>query len=99
MLHDPSSFRCRLEATHPAVVRVAGAADEALRLEPLHDARHRRRPHLLGGREFAEAARAAEDEDRQGRELSRRDAGGRILAAYVPEGMDGRRVEAIGGVD
>jgi hypothetical protein len=84
---------------HAAVFLIAFAPDQPRRLQSLNDARHRRRPHLLGGRELAEGARAAEDKDGQGGELGRRDAGGRILAAYVPEGVDGRRVEAICSID
>ena len=84
---------------YTAVVRVAGAADKALRLEPLHDARHRRRPDLLRRRELPERARAAEYQHRQSGELSRRDSGCRILPAHVAQSVDGRRVEAVRGID
>ena len=98
-LHDSSSFRRRLETVHTTVVRVAGAADEARRLEPLHDARHRRRPDLLRRCELPERARTAEYQHRESGELSRRDSGFRIFPAHVAQSVDGRRVEAVRGID
>jgi hypothetical protein len=81
------------------IVHVAAATHETGGLEALHDPRHRRRADLLGGGKLPERTRAAEDEHGKRGELRRRDAGGRILAANVPEGMDRRRVKAVGGVD
>jgi hypothetical protein len=82
-----------------SVLRIPLAANVAARFEGLDDTRHRRRPHLLGGCELAERPGAAEDQHGQRRELRGRHAGRGILPANVPEGMDGRRVEAVGCVD
>ena len=73
-----------------AVAGVARAADETVRFEPLHDARHRRRPHLLRGGELAECARPTEDEHRERGELRGRHTGRGVFAAHVPERMDRR---------
>jgi len=98
-LHDATSLRSGVEALHAAVPRIALTPDESLLFERLDDARHRRRPHLLGRRELAERARPAEDEHRESGELSRRHTGRRILPADVPQGMDRSGVEAVRRLD
>jgi hypothetical protein len=81
-----------------SVRRVAHAPHELGGFERLNDPRHRRGSNLLGRRELAQRPRAAEDEDRQSRELRRRDAGRPILAADVPERVDCRRMKAVGNI-
>jgi hypothetical protein len=98
-LHDTAPLRRRMQPVDAAVVRVALAAHETVGLERLHDPRHRRRPHLLGGRELTGRPRPAEDEHGQRRQLRRRDARRRILAADMAERVDGRRVEAVSRID
>src|SRR5207245_2632028 len=58
-------------------------------------ATHRRRTDLLRRGELANGLRTAH-ENRQRRELRRRDAGQRIRAARSPKKMKRRRVEAVG---
>ncbi len=98
-LHDASPLRSCVQPVHATVVRVAHTAHEAGGLEALHDARHRRRPHLFGARKRAERARAAEDEHRERGQLRGRHAGLRIRAPHVPKRVNRSRVEAVGSVD
>jgi hypothetical protein len=95
VLHHTPALRSGVEMMDAAVLPVTRAPGEACRLEPLDDARHRRRADLLRCRKLAESARAAEDEHGQSRELRRWDARRRILAADVPQGVDRRRVETV----
>jgi hypothetical protein len=88
-----------VQPVHAAVLSVARASHEAGGLEPLHDPRHRRGPHLFGCSELAERARPAEDEHRERRQLRRRDAGGRVFTANMPKRVNCRRVEAVGCFD
>jgi hypothetical protein len=80
------------------VMGITGTTDKTIRLEPLDDARHCRRPDLLRRSELTERARPAEDQHGKSRELSRRNAGRGVLPAYVSESVDGGRVEAVGCV-
>jgi hypothetical protein len=80
------------------IFRVALASQELGRFERLDDPRHRRRPNLLACCELAQRPRTAEDEHRERRQLGGRNAGRRIFTADVPQRMDRRRVEAVGGV-
>jgi hypothetical protein len=98
LLHHAPALCSRMQSVNSAVAPVAHTAHEAVPLETLDDPRHRRRPHLLGRRQLAERTRAAEDEHRQSGELRRRNSGRRILPPHVPQGVDCRRVEAIGGL-
>lgn len=83
----------------PSVGAIALAPHEPVVLERLHDPRHRRWAHLLGGGQLPERARTAEDEHRERGELRGWDAGDGVLPAHVPQCMDGGRVEAVGRVD
>ena len=77
------------------VVAISPAPDQPGGLERLDDACHRRRTDLLRRCEPAECPRAAEDEHREGGELGRRNAGGRIFPADVPQRVDGGRVKPV----
>jgi hypothetical protein len=79
-----------------AVTPVADTPHQSVRLEALDDPRHRWRPHLFRGRQLAERAWAAEDEHGQSGQLRRGNPGRRILTTHVPQGVDSRRVEAVG---
>jgi hypothetical protein len=88
-----------VEVTDAAILRVGRASDKPFRFEPLDDARHRWRAHLLRSRQLAEGPWATENEHRQSRELSGGDTSRRIFPADVAQSMDRRRVEAIRRLD
>ena len=98
-LHHTLPFRGRVQTVNTPVVGVPPPSHEPSGFERLDDARHRRRPDLLGRRELPERPRASEDEHRKCRQLRRRNSCRRILPTHVPQSVDCGRVEAIGGVD
>ena len=57
---------CGADAGQAPVAGIRFARDESLRLEGAHEAGHRRRAYLFGGRELAERERTCEDNDREG---------------------------------
>src|SRR5207302_1963625 len=82
-------------ADEPAVAGVGLALDQAGAREVGHDHAHRRRADLLGGGQRAERAGAAEDEDREDRELRRGQAAGVVIGADAPQEVDSGRVQAV----
>jgi hypothetical protein len=71
------------------------AAHQATTLKAGDDAAHRGRANLFGVGEFAEGARASEDEDGERGELSGADTTFAVANAKAPEQMDGGGVELV----
>jgi hypothetical protein len=87
-----------MEPPHAPVVGVPLSTHVAFLLERLDDLRHGGGPDMLRRRKLAERPRPAEDEDRQRGEARRTETARRVLAPHVAERVDGRRMEAVGGV-
>jgi len=80
---------------HPAVVRVGPAFYQPLSLQLGHQPRHRGRPDLLELRQARQGDRPAEDQDREGGALRRREPRGVVGGPEPAEQVDGRGVEAV----
>src|SRR5439155_10330445 len=93
------SLTRRRHSRDPTVVRVRLAANVTPGLECADDARHGRRPDLLRGGELSKCSRTAEDEHGECRKARCAEAGSRILAPDVTQGVDCRRVKTVGGLE
>jgi hypothetical protein len=96
-LEDSLPLCSRVHTDDAAVARIRRAPREARLLEALHDLRHRGGADLLRSGELAQRLGTAEDEHRECRETCGAQATRGILASNVSEGVNRRRMEAVGG--
>jgi hypothetical protein len=79
----------------PRVDAVGDLSRDARSLHLADEAAHRRRPHLLGGRELAESPRTAH-QHRECGQLRRRYAGERVGPACATQEVNRRGMQPIG---
>lgn len=94
---DATAARRGNDAPNAPVPRVGDDANEAVTLELADESADGRWTNLFGRREVTERDGTAEDDDGEGGELWRGEAGGGIFGAEAPEEVDRRRVELVGG--
>ena len=98
-LEESFALRRHAHDSHSAITLAWSAGGKALGFERGDDARDGGRPHLLGVGELAQGEGTAKDDYGKRGELRRGEAGAGVFAPDAPEEVDGRRVEAVGGVE